>query len=153
MRRYKYIVAASVLFLSSSTAFAGILNDADIKQLADTTATTYAANVCKNDLPNPSAETCTCLGKAIGTHLQDKDSVTKLKACEKNGYEDCVSAQVAAAKGALTEQEINTCKALTKEASATTPAASNETAATEAKPTASGDEEASTDATTEDTKK
>jgi hypothetical protein len=116
----KYGIIAAFLLLTSNVAFAGVLNDADIKPLADTVAKSYSSNICKNDLPGASAETCECLGKGIATHLQEADSVTKLKACQKEGYDDCVSTQIAAAKSALTENEINACKTLTKDA---TPAA------------------------------
>lgn len=94
---------------STTIATTGVLNDSDIPALRDALKKTYNLEMCHNDLPNASTQTCACLADEMAKNL----NADKLKLCQKEGYDACVAAEFTAAKSNLTDKQINDCKALT----------------------------------------
>ncbi|MEO8402838.1 MAG: hypothetical protein ABI597_13785 [Gammaproteobacteria bacterium] len=110
MRKYLLILSlfsCGVIFAEST----GVLSDSDIPSLRDALKKSYTLDLCRKDLPDASLQTCQCLGKAMAENLD----ASKLKLCQKEGYDECVAGEFTASKSALTEKQINDCKALTKE--------------------------------------
>jgi hypothetical protein len=68
----------------------------------------YTLDICHNDLPGASIATCDCLGDEMAKNLNGAN----LLLCKKDGYDTCVATEFTAAKSALTEKQINDCKAL-----------------------------------------
>lgn len=113
MREYLLVLSlfsCGVVFAEST----GVLSDSDIPSLRDALKKNYTLELCHKDLPDASLQTCQCLGKAMAENLD----ASKLKLCQKEGYDECIAAEFTAAKSALTEKQINDCKALTKESTA-----------------------------------
>lgn len=108
-----FILALTISMLSIGTTFGAVLTDADMPALKDALKKAYTPELCKKDLPNASDETCDCLRNAMAENLNTE----KLKQCKESGYDECVAAEFTAAKTSLTEKQINTCKALSKEGS------------------------------------
>ena len=141
MRKY-LIMSAATLLLSSGYAFAadaGVLSDSDIPALRDALKKSYTLELCHKDLPDATVSTCDCLGQEMAKNL----SGPNLLLCKKDGYDDCVATEFTAAKSALSEKQINDCKALVKaDVSAPAPAAApaaateNKTESTDAVPAA-----------------
>lgn len=98
------------MFVASAPVTAGVLNDSDIPTLREALKKSYTPELCQNDLPGASTQTCECLGKAMADNL----NADNLKLCQKDGYDECVAKEFTSAKSALTDKQIADCKALTK---------------------------------------
>lgn len=106
------VLVICVLSLLSSLSFAdspGVLTDADMPMVKDALRKAYSPQLCQQDLPGASVQTCDCLRDAMVSNL----NTDKLKLCKQEGYDDCVAAEFAASKSALTDKQISDCKALT----------------------------------------
>lgn len=103
------ILFTSLLMLSGHALAEGVLNDSDIPAMRDALKKSYTYEQCQKDIPNASKETCNCLGEAMAKNL----NADKLKLCQKEGYDECVATEFAAAKSNLTDKQISDCKAST----------------------------------------
>lgn len=109
--RNHLIISVVTLFLSCSYAFAAdtVLSESDMPAMREALKNSYTLELCRKDIPVASVKTCKCLGEEMAANLD----TSKLLLCQKEGYEDCVAAEFTAAKSALSDKQINGCKALT----------------------------------------
>ncbi|MDR3476745.1 MAG: hypothetical protein P4M14_01775 [Gammaproteobacteria bacterium] len=108
----KILITTAVSFcLMASGAYAGVLTDSDMPALKEALKKSYTLQLCQQDIPKASQQTCDCLGQAMADGLNTE----KLKLCNKEGYDDCVAAEFSATKSGLTDKQITDCKMLTKE--------------------------------------